>query len=175
MKKSLYFIVLSFFAATAAPLLNAQTIEQISYVPVKKGNYASLIVKKKANFGGDLLVKNAMHANSTIVNMTTNKISLSDGINFQVNSNIFLHGTTGTFGNVNVAADTRLIIVSPAVTIGTLQNTVNIAAENLTANQNAAIGELYIDGVKLDVNCTLTWINVEAANKGGTYKILGCQ
>lgn len=175
MKKFLYFIVLSFFCSAAVPLLNAQTIEQISYVPVKKGNYANLIVKKKAEFGGALTVQNALRANATLVNLTTNSITLGGNINFQVNNNIYLHGSTGTFKNINVAEDTKLMIVAPTVTINSLQNAEYISAGTLKAQNNATITELYIDGVRLNTNCTLKWWDVSAANGGGNYKILGCQ
>ena len=60
MKNIIYVLSFAVLASLFAPALNAQSIEQISYLPVKRGNYQQLMVKKKSIFGCNLTVTNTL-------------------------------------------------------------------------------------------------------------------
>ena len=91
MKNIIYVLSFALLASFFAPALNAQSIEEISYIPVKRGNYLQLMVKRKAIFSGNLTVTNTLTSNSTFLNLkTSGDLLLNNNPQINVNQNVFL-------------------------------------------------------------------------------------
>ncbi len=171
----LSFLMLSSFLA---PVLNAQSIEQISYIPVKRGNYKQLMVKKKAYFGGDLTVRNTLTSHATFLNMTANNsLSFTGNPNLNIKNNVFLSGTNlSVGGSVKVYTGNTLTIRSGTKTdIAQVTGATTLFSQNLSlSNSSIRITNLYIDGMEYPSTCAYQWLsNVETA-EGGKYTILKC-
>ena len=178
MKKTLCILSLLFISAFSTAVLNAQSIEQISYMPVKRGNYKNLMVKKQAFFGGDLLVKNTLTANSTFLNLKAiNSLSLGRNVNINANNNVFISGIElQVSGSVAVYGSNTLAIHSGEFTkIDRVTGMSNLFSQNLTAiNSPVQINELYIDGIIYPTSCMYQWISNVRTAGGGRYTILKC-
>ena len=174
MKRFIYIFSFALLTVFPATLLHAQTIEQISYVPVKKGHYTNLIVKKQTQITGNLTVNDTLTSNATTLHINTNNISLADNVGFNVLNNITLTGKYITLGTVAVADSNNLIIKSPSTTIQNLEHVSSISSKNLYLSKDASLNNIFIDGLRLPNDCTYTWHTVQTANASGTYKILGC-
>ena len=174
--------VLSFavLASFFAPALNAQSIEEISYIPVKRGNYLQLMVKRKAIFSGNLTVTNTLTSNSTFLNLkTSGDLLLNNNPQINVNQNVFLSGTNLKItGDAKVYGDNILTIRGgTSTTINRISNNgnVNVYAQDITGgSQQITINNIYIDGINYPSNCNYTWLsNVETVG-GGKYTVLKC-
>lgn len=177
MKSFIYIFSFILLSTVLAPVLHAQTIEQISYVPVKTGYYTNLIVKKKTQIGGSLTVTNSLTSNANMLTINANDIQFADAMTFSVANNIFLRGNYATIGSLTVTDNSNLVITSPSVKIERINNTSSVNANNLYVNTRGTISNIYIDGLALPqpTDCTYQWMNVQAANSGGQYKVLACK
>lgn len=177
MKSFIYILSFILLSTVFAPALKAQTIEQISYVPVKTGLYTNLIVKKKTKIGGSLTVTNTLTSNANMLTINANNIQLASAMTFSVSNNIFLKGNQATIGTLTVTDNSNLVITSPSVKIGTLSNAMSVNANTLNVNTRGVISKIYIDGLELPQpsDCVYQWMNVEASNGGGQYKVLACK
>ena len=179
MKNIIYVLFLAAAAALFAPALNAQSIEQISYIPVKRGNYSQLMVKKKAVFGGNLTVSNTLKSNATFLNLTSaGGLALSGNPNINVDNNVFLSGVNLKItDNVTVRGDNILTIRGGnSTTIGRLTGgSVNVYAQSLSGGDNQiTISNLYIDGLAYPSDCSYTWLSNVETTGGGKYTVLKC-
>lgn len=176
MKNTIYILSFLTLSSFFAPFLNAQSIEQISYIPVKRGNYQQLMVKKKAYFGGDLTVRNTLTSHATFLNMTANNLTLNGNPNISVNNNVFLSGVNlEVTESVRVYSGNILTIRSNNTTIDRASGLANVYSNNLILSQpNTRIVRIYIDGLLYPEECLYQWqSNVETA-EGGKYTILKC-
>lgn len=178
MKNTIYILSFLMLSAFFAPVLHAQSIEQISYIPVKRGNYKQLMVKKRAYFGGDLTVRNTLTSHATFLNMTANNsLTFSGNPSINVNNNVFLSGTNLSVTNaVRVYSGNILTIRAGTKTeIDRATGTTTMYSQNLNlSNANTRINSLYIDGLLYPSSCAYIWqSNVETAG-GGKYTILKC-
>lgn len=180
MRNIIHILSFAVLISLFAPALNAQSIEQISYIPVKRGNYTQLMVKKKAIFGGNLTVTNTLKSNATFLNLTAlGGLALNNNPNINVNQNVFLSGTNLRItGDVKVYGDNILTIRGGSSTkIGRLSNTgsVNVYSQSVEGgDQQITIRNLYIDGLKYPSDCSYTWLSNAETTGGGKYTILKC-
>lgn len=180
MKNIIYVLSFAVLASLFAPALNAQSIEQISYIPVKRGNYQQLMVKKKAIFGGNLTVTNTLKSNATFLNLTSSGgLALNNNPGINVNQNVFLSGTNLKItGDVKVYGQNILTIRGGnSTTIGRLSNSgsVNVYSQNVIGgDQQITIRNLYIDGLQYPSGCSYTWRSNVETTGGGKYTVLQC-
>lgn len=180
MKNIIYVLSFAVLASLFAPALNAQSIEQISYIPVKRGNYQQLMVKKKAIFGGNLTVTNTLKSNATFLNLTSSGgLALNNNPGINVNQNVFLSGTNLKItGDVKVYGQNILTIRGGnSTTIGRLSNSgsVNVYSQNVIGgDQQITIQNLYIDGLQYPSGCSYTWRRNVETTGGGKYTVLQC-
>lgn len=180
MKNIIYVLSFAVLASLFAPALNAQSIEQISYIPVKRGNYQQLMVKKKAIFGGSLTVTNTLKSNATFLNLTSSGgLALNNNPSINVNQNVFLSGTNLKItGDVKVYGQNILTIRGGnSTTIGRLSNSgsVNVYSQNVVGgDQQITIQNLYIDGLQYPSGCSYTWRSNVETTGGGKYTVLQC-
>lgn len=180
MKNIIYVLSFAVLAPLFAPALNAQSIEQISYIPVKRGNYQQLMVKKKAIFGGNLTVTNTLKSNATFLNLTSSGgLALNNNPSINVNQNVFLSGTNLKItGDVKVYGQNILTIRGGnSTTIGRLSNSgsVNVYSQNVVGgDQQITIQNLYIDGLQYPSGCSYTWRSNVETTGGGKYTVLQC-
>ncbi len=180
MKNIIYVLSFAVLASLFAPALNAQSIEQISYIPVKRGNYQQLMVKKKAIFGGNLTVTNTLKSNATFLNLTSSGgLALNNNPGINVNQNVFLSGTNLKItGDVKVYGQNILTIRGGnSTTISRLSNSgsVNVYSQNVIGgDQQITIRNLYIDGLQYPSGCSYTWRRNVETTGGGKYTVLQC-
>lgn len=157
--------------------LNAQSIEQISYVPVKKGNYSNLLVKKRTIIGGNLEVTNQLVSHSTILYMTARtKATFVNAATLNVNHDVLLTGTEANITDLYVNQNNVLSVLAPKTKISLISGLKNIYATALTANGTGGAGfirRLFVDGVEIPNTCTFKWDSVTTA-EGGNFTVLTC-
>lgn len=160
--------------------LNAQSINTISYVPVKNGYYDKITTKSVTILAQDIgnVSMDTLKANSSKFTLETRKLTFGKPV--VVKTSVFTNGAVVLAAKNRVAID-GVAQANGIVAANKSTGAVAVQATNInmpTRRLDVGADTVYVDGIPIpNPNCTLEWKSITAKNPMGvesTYQLLGC-
>ncbi|MDR0952664.1 MAG: hypothetical protein LBM71_00495 [Elusimicrobiota bacterium] len=157
--------------------ISAQTLETISYNPLKAGSYSTLVVRNnlKVASGNNTMI--SMKANNTETIILSS--SLAFGRPIIVKNNVYMEAGTSLILTKDVYVRGKFFVEKIArFNLADGLSTINTTDFTAPAMNVLALNQFVLGGVSFPApSCKIGWLPLKAVNVygvAGTYYVLGC-
>lgn len=168
----LFFIVLF----SSAAFVNAQIMDTVSYVPVKRGSYDKVSTKSSAQLATqkNYMTGKTLKANSSMLNLSTTAVTFGKPV--YVRDSVFMQGLSPAVID-KLYLQGKFVGASPIAVKTKAHGLTGVSAGSLNMPQrsiNMQGNSFMLDGITFPApSCKLKWLKVYSDS--GYVNVLGCQ